>query len=216
MNTIVFGATGGTGAAIVRNLRTAGQPVTVFVRNAARFTAAPGVTVATGDAMNPADVAAAMPGHDRVVISLGNSQNPFTLMLGAKRTTPRDICEIGTRNIIAAMQAQGIGRVICITAFGIGATRAQSPLMFKIFYGLVLREHMADKERQETALRTSPLDWTLIQPVGLTDQPATGHYHTSTTGVLGKQTISRADLATATIAALDDPSTIRHNIALSG
>ncbi|HQT86639.1 MAG: hypothetical protein B7Z58_17200 [Acidiphilium sp. 37-64-53] len=216
MKTIVFGATGGTGAAVIRLLRAEGDDVTAFVRNPARLTEQAGVALVTGDVMNPPDVAAAMPGHDRVVISLGNSQNPFALLLGAKRTTPRDVCETGTINIIAAMQAAGVRRVVCVTAFGIGATRTKSPLMFKIFYSLVLREHMADKERQEAALRASSLDWTLVQPVGLTDQPATGTYTASPTGALGKQTMGRADVARYILTALADPATIGQSIALSG
>ncbi len=37
----------------------------------------------------------------------------------------------------------------------------------------VLREHMADKEKQEALVKASRLDWTLVQPVGLTDGPPT-------------------------------------------
>ncbi|MGC9269389.1 NAD(P)-dependent oxidoreductase [Acidiphilium sp.] len=216
MSTIIFGASGGTGTAILHGLRARGEYVTAFLRTMTGVPVREGVTIAVGDATNRADVAAAMPGHDRVVISLGNSQNPFAMLLGAKRTTPRDICETGTRHIIEAMQENSITRVVCVTAFGVGATRAQAPLMFKIFYSLVLREHMADKERQEARLRASGLDWTLIQPVGLVDQPVVGTCFVSATGVLRKQTVSRTDLADAIIATLDDRSTVHQTIAVSG
>lgn len=216
MKTIVFGATGGSGVAVIQRLLSAGGTVTAFARDPGRVSPRAGLEVATGDAMNPADVAAAMPGHDRVVVSLGNSQNPFALRLGAKRMTPRDICEAGTRNIIAAMQAEAIRRVVCVTAFGIGATCSKAPLMFKVFYSLVLREHMADKERQETVIRASGLDWTLVQPVGLTDQPASGTYFTSADGLIRKQTMSRADLAAGVVAVLDDRATVGCSMAISG
>jgi hypothetical protein len=125
-----------------------------------------------------------------VIVNLGNSQNPFAMMLGARRTTPADICEIGSRNIIAAMQGAGIARVLVVTAFGIGDTRDRLPFAFKLFYRTVLREHMADKEKQEALVKASGLDWTLVQPVGLTDGPATNNWLADKNGKIRRQQMS--------------------------
>ena len=95
--------------------------------------------------MNAADVAGAVPGHDLVIVSLGNSQNPFAMMFGARRTTSANVCEEGTRHIMAAMQAARMARLLVVSAFGIGDTRTRLPFAFKLFYRAVLREHMADK-----------------------------------------------------------------------
>ncbi|SEN91521.1 hypothetical protein SAMN04488003_1701 [Loktanella fryxellensis] len=46
--------------------------------------------------------------------------------------------------------------------------------MFRIFYRLFLREQMADKEKQDAVLKASEANYTLIQPVALTDKPGTG------------------------------------------
>jgi uncharacterized protein YbjT (DUF2867 family) len=220
MAVIVFGASGGTGVAVIRALLDAGETVTAFVRDPTRFSLATnppsGLSVIIGDVLRAADVAAAIEGHDRVVVSLGNSQNPFALMVGAQRTTARNVCEVGTQHIIAGMQAHGCRRIVCVTAFGVGATRTKMPMMFKLFYAVVLREHMADKERQEQALRQSGLDWTIVQPVGLVDQPITGHYRADRDGQIGKQTISRGDLAQFIVRSLDCPADIGQSLALSG
>jgi putative NADH-flavin reductase len=155
-------------------------------------------------------------GHDLVIVSLGNSQNPFALMLGARRTTPRNVCETGTSHIIAAMQATGIARLLVVTAFGIGDTRANLPLAFRLFYRTVLREHMADKEKQEALVKSSGLDWTLVQPVGLTDKPATNTWLADTSGVIRRQQMSRADVAAFLVSLLPSKEYSRATIALSG
>jgi uncharacterized protein YbjT (DUF2867 family) len=216
MNIIVFGSTGGTGLATMRALTASGHKVTAFARDPSKLLAMPSVTTAQGDVMNPADVNGALPGHDLVVVSLGNSQNPFAMMLGARRTTPANVCEIGTRNIIAAMQAAGITRLLVVTAFGIGDTRERLPFAFKLFYRTVLREHMADKERQEALVKASALDWTLIQPVGLTDGPATKNWLADRTGQIRRQQISRADVAAFLVSLVGDEHYSRATVSLSG
>ncbi len=215
MNVIIFGSTGGTGLATGGAYASAGHQVTAFARDPSKLPADPSITPVHGDVMNPADVNAAVPGHDLVIISLGNSQNPFAMMLGAKRTTPANICEAGTQNIIAAMIKSGITRLLVVTAFGIGDTRERLPLAFKLFYRLVLREHMADKEKQEMVVKASALDWTLVQPVGLTNGPATHDWLADTSGHIRKNQISRADVA-AFLLSLTDERYSRTTVSLSG
>ena len=166
--------------------------------------------------MQAADVAAAVPGHDAVIVSLGNSQNAFALALGARRTTPANICEVGTRHIVAAMQSAGVRRLVVVSAFGVGETRPQLPFAFWLFYRTVLREQMADKERQEVLVKSSGLDWTLVQPVALTDRPATHAWLADTGGVIRRSEVSRADLAAFLLSLLAGQGACRATITLSG
>ena len=175
MKIAVFGATGGTGRAVIATLLEGGHQVTAFARDPAKLDAAPGLTVLEGDVMNAASVAPAVAGQDGVVVSLGNSQNAVAMRLGAKRHTPTDVCEVGTRHIIGAMQAASVARLVCVTAFGVGDTRDILPPMYRLFYRLLLSEHMADKENQERLVKASGLDWTLVQPVGLRRRPGDGN-----------------------------------------
>ena len=216
MKAIVFGSTGGTGLATCRALAATRNEVTAFARDPGRLPAIASVVPVRGDVMNPTDVAAAMPGHDMVIVSLGNSQNPFALMFGARRTTAANVCEIGTRNIIAAMQASGVPRLLVVSAFGIGDNRKHLPFAFKLFYWTLLREHMADKEKQEALVKASGLDWTLVQPVGLTDGPATGNWLADTNGVIRRQQMSRADVAAFLVSLVDEKKYYRATVALSG
>jgi uncharacterized protein YbjT (DUF2867 family) len=213
---IVFGSTGGTGMATLRALVAAGHEVTAFARDPAKLPASPSIGAIRGDVMNAGDVARAVPGHDLVIVSLGNSQNPFALMFGARRTTPANVCETGTRHIVTAMQASGIARLLVVTAFGIGDTRARLPFAFKLFYRSVLREHMADKEKQEEMVKSSGLDWTLVQPVGLTNGPATNTWLADTQGLIRRQQMSRADVAAFLVSLIASKEYSRATVALSG
>jgi uncharacterized protein YbjT (DUF2867 family) len=216
MNIIVFGSTGGTGLATLAGLVKAGHQVTAFARDPSKVPAIPSVTPLGGDVMIPSDVNAGVPGHDLVIVSLGNSQNPFAMMLGARRTTPADVCEVGTRNIVSAMQASGIARLLVVTAFGIGDTGDRLPFAFKLFYRTVLREHMADKEKQEALVKTSDLNWTLVQPVGLTDRPATNSWLADTNGIIRRQQMSRADVAAFLVSLVGHEQYSHATVALSG
>lgn len=214
MKVIVFGATGGTGCAVTAQALHVGHTVTAFVRDAGKMPPADGLTVVQGDAMDTSDVQAALKGQEAVVVTLGNSQNAYGRMLGARRTTPRDVCEVGTRHILSALPA-GVPMMV-VSAFGVGDTRAKLPLMFKLFYRLVLREQIADKERQDALLKASGTDFVLIQPVALTDKPPTGKWTATTDGTLGKSEVSRSDLAAFILSLLTDQRPSRATITFSG
>jgi uncharacterized protein YbjT (DUF2867 family) len=216
MKVIVFGATGGTGRAVTQRLLAAGHSVTGFVRDAGKMSPATGLRIVQGDAMVAGDVAAALAGQEAVVITLGNSQNAFGLLFGARRTTPRDICEVGTRNILTALPQDSRIPIIVVSAFGIGETRDKLPFMFKLFYRLFLREQMADKEKQEAALRASGSNYVIVQPVALTDKSPTGTWTATRDGALGQSEVSRGDLAAFLLSVLEGSSQSGETITFSG
>lgn len=216
MKIAVLGSTGGTGRAATQAFLAAGHEVVALARNPARLQGAAGLTVLAGDATIVGDVAAAAAGSDAVVVSLGNSQNPFAMLLGAARTTPRDICEVGTRHSIAAMRRHGIRRLVVVSAFGVGETRALPSLMAKVFFKLLLKEHMADKEKQEILVKNSDLDWTLVQPVALADGVATGQWFASADGKVRKSEVTRADLAAFVAAETVERAHLGKTVSISG
>ena len=217
MKVIVFGATGRVGRAVALTLLTAGHEVTAFARDAAKLPAQKGIAAIVGDATNAGEVAKAVAGQDAVVVSLGDSRNPFALALGAKRITPMNICEIGTANVIAAAEAASVRRLICVSSYGVGDTRVKLSLLHKlIFRWLRLGEQMEDKEKQSQLVKSSSLDWTLVQPVGLTDGAATGRWLASSSGERRKRTISRIDLAAFIVEILSGACNKRETIVLSG
>lgn len=216
MRIVVFGATGGTGRAVVHALLANGHEVTAFVRDPAALAPLPGLHIVSGDAMHPDDVARAVAGQEAVVVSLGIPQRRAGLVPSATRDGPPYVCEAGTSNVIAAMQAAGVLRLVCVTSFGVGDTRAAAPLLFRVVFRLFMREVMADKERQERLVKASGLDWTLVQPVGLTDRPAAGHWMASTAGKIGRSMVSRADVGAFIAAEVVQRRHVRETVAFSG
>ena len=104
---------------------------------------------------------------------------------------------VATGALVTAMTHNGVRRLVCISALGVGDSRGHGGFVFdRLFLPLLLSEAYKDKERQEAAIRASPLDWILVRPAMLTDDPARGSARaiTDLARVKGGK-IARADAA---------------------
>ncbi|MGY1735447.1 NAD(P)-dependent oxidoreductase [Geodermatophilus sp. SYSU D00684] len=170
MRVLVVGATGGSGRAAVEALAGQGHEVTAFARRAsAAYAGRPGVRAVDGDATAPGDVGRAVRGQDAVVVTLGISESPLRVRLRGSRGTPLDVRSRGTAAVVAAMREHGVPRLVVQSSYGVGETRGRLPLSARLVFALLLRPQIADHERQERVVRDSGLDWTIVQPVYLTD-----------------------------------------------
>jgi putative NADH-flavin reductase len=187
----VFGATGGTGRQIVEQALAAGMQVTALVRDPAKLPIQNELfKLVKGDVLDPAAVESTVAGADAVFVSLGNTAN-----------NPDMIVSQGTAAVVAAMQAEGIRRLIVISSLGVGDSKDHVPLFFKAIIATALRKAFQDKEAQEKLVMASGLDWTIVRPGGLSDGPATGAYRSGDIKATGG-TISRADVAAFALAQL--------------
>ena len=217
MRVLVLGATGGSGRAAVETLVARGHEVTAFARRAAEFPA--GVRTAIGDATVAADVDRAVQGHDAVVVTLGIAENPVRVRLRGSAGTPMDIRSRGTQHVVTAMRAHGVRRLVVQSSYGVGPTRNRLPLSNRVVFALLLRPQIADTERQERAVRDSGLDWTLVQPVTLTDgdEPATWSTDDETEGlVVQRMRVSRRALGGVLADAVADAGLVGRTLAVSG
>lgn len=186
MRVLIFGSTGSIGRELVKQALEQGYAVTAFARNPAKVDLEHAdLTVAQGDVMDPAAVERAVQGHDAVLCSLGAG------LKGEVRSE-------GTRNIIRAMEKAGVRRLICQSTLGVGDSRSNLTAYWKyIMFGLLLRRAYADHVSQETYVRQSRLDWTIVRPAAFTNGKRTGQYRHGFSGT-DKSTalkISRADVA---------------------
>jgi putative NADH-flavin reductase len=94
------------------------------------------------------------------------------------------------------MARAGVRRLILVSAFGVGESRRDAPLIPRIMYRVLLGDIFADKKAAEDNVRRSNFDWTFVYPVLLTDGPMTGAYRVGERLELhGLPKISRADVA---------------------
>ena len=173
MNVVVFGATGSTGRLVVASALSAGHVVTAFVRDPKRISLAhPDLRIVKGDAMDPASVASAVQGADAVICTLGVIPQAKEDL--GRRQLGVPVCSVGTRNILAAMP-QGRGRLIVESSVSIGESYRTGSFGAGFIVKLALKDVMADKEKQESAVRESDCDWTIVRPATLTNKPARGN-----------------------------------------
>jgi len=191
MKLIIFGASGGTGRALVTQALEQGHEVTAFVRSPAALTSDhPRLRVIQGDVLDPASVAATVRGQDAVLNALG-----------MKPGTPQPVTSGGTKNIIAAMQQNGVRRLITVSAIAVAALDGHAqevPWPFRVFLTIAVpvRKLFEDKVRQEQAIQQSGLEWVIVRPTTLTDGPQTGTYRVGVPLKVGLSAkIARADVA---------------------
>ena len=184
MKILVLGAGGKTGGLVVQQALAQGHAVTVLVRDAGKYNGA-NVTVQQGDATNAGDVQRAVQGQDAVIDTIGGT-TPY------KATT---LERTAARNVIAAMRAEGVQRLIVVSMMGIGESRAQAPFWYKyLLMTTFLRGSTRDKTAMEEAVQTSGLAYVIARPPILKDGAATGSVKVIGAGETG-HAITRADLA---------------------
>jgi putative NADH-flavin reductase len=195
----IIGATGGTGFELVRQALERGHQVTAFVRSAAGLNIQhENLRVVRGDVLNYAQLEAAMKEHSVVLSALG--QRRFFM--------PTTILSQGTANIMRAMRACRVPRLVVVSSLGAGATvgRLGLPATF-LFVPLVLPFYFWDRVRQEKLIEENKeIDWIVVRPSMLTNGPARGKYrHGFNVGnyILPRK-ISRADVADFMLAQLND------------
>jgi putative NADH-flavin reductase len=122
------------------------------------------------------------------------------------------------RNIIQAMRATGVRRLVAVSAAPLSSDDGDtlpSRLLLKPLLWALFRPVYADMAAMEDEIRQSGLDWTIVCPPRLTDKPPTGRYRTAINrSVRGGYTISRSDLAAAILKLLDDPTSVRATIGI--
>lgn len=192
MNVLIVGATGNVGQLTVEKALAAGHQVTGFARSPEKLgDRGDRLRQVSGNVMDAASVDTAIPGHDAVITVFGAPLKWSTL------TQVPDLCTVGTRNIIQAMQRHNVRRLICMSGIGAGNSRGHGRFLFNnVLLPLLLDRIYTDKNRQEQAVMESGLDWTIVRPTELTDKPGTGSYQVWT-DLDGKtaQTIPRSDVA---------------------
>jgi putative NADH-flavin reductase len=200
---LIIGASKGIGLETTRQALEAGHRVRAFARSAADIGISdPKLEKVRGNALRESDVIAAVTGMNAVIQVLGVGLGDLFL--------PVHLFSDATRLLLAAMQAQGVKRLICVTGFGAGDSRASinclQILPFRFFFGRAYD----DKDVQERLIKDSALNWTIARPGVLTNGSRTGRYKVlKEPSEWRNGTISRADVADFLVQQIEDQAYLR-------
>lgn len=190
MKLVIFGAGGPTGLLATEQALAGGHEVTAVTRRPDAFAVTgAGLRVVKADVLHADEVHEAVAGHDAVISTVGI---PYT-------REPVTVYSEGITNVIKAMEAHGLRRLVCVSS--IGANYVDAPgekfLFRKVIVPVLLkmgRPLYEDGSRMEDIVCASDLDWTVVRPAGLFDGDKVTDYTVSTTRIPGWFT-SRRDLA---------------------
>jgi uncharacterized protein YbjT (DUF2867 family) len=204
MRVVIAGGHGQIALRLTRLLAGRGDTVVGLVRNPDHVA---DVNAAGGDAVvldlesaAAEEVAAAITGADAVVFAAGAGPGS-----GAAR---KDTVDRAASVLLAdAALAAGVRRYVQVSAMGLD--RADDPGMDEVFGAYLRAKAAADDD-----LMSRDLEWTILKPGGLTDDPGTGTVTLAPSVPRGA--VTRDDVATVLAGLLDRPSTAGKVLELVG
>jgi uncharacterized protein YbjT (DUF2867 family) len=192
MDVVVAGGHGKVALRLLRLLADRGDRARGLIRNpdhAADLEAA-GAEPVLCDLEQEDDVARHVEGADAVVFAAGAGPGS-----GAARKQTMDLG--GAVKLIEAARADGIARYVIVSSMGAGnPERASGPM----------RPYLEAKAEADERLAASGLDYTIVRPGGLTDEPGSGRIRVGIEIAFGQ--VSRDDVAATLVAVLDADNTI--------
>jgi uncharacterized protein YbjT (DUF2867 family) len=200
MEIVIAGGHGKIALLTERLLADAGHTVRALIRNPeheaeVQATGAQPV-VADLEQLEPEQLASLLGKADAVVFAAGagpgsGPARKWTVDYGA------------AAKLIEACTRAGVGRYVMVSARGADADAPDDG-----GFGTYLKA----KGKADAELQSSGLQYTILRPVGLTDEPASDAISTAPDS--GVETIPRADVAAVIVAVLDEPRTAGLTIVL--
>jgi uncharacterized protein YbjT (DUF2867 family) len=193
MDILVAGGHGKIALRLLRLLAAEGHRARGLIRKAGQAAdlEVVGAVPVLGDLEADADLAGYVQGADAVVFAAGAGPGS-----GPERKRTVDLG--GAVKLVDAALAVGVHRYVMISSIGADRPQAASGGM---------RPYLEAKAEADHYLMASGLEYTIVRPGSLTDDPGTGRVRVSTElGARGN--IPRDDVAAVTAQVLDAPNTI--------
>ena len=195
MRIVIAGGHGQIALLLEQRLSQAGHQPVGLVRNPAH---APDLEQTGADAVvldleqtDVAELATALEGADAVVFAAGGGPHS-----GPER---KETVDKGAAILLAdTAERAGVRRYVMVSSMGTDQADPDSDDVFQVY--------LRAKKAADDNLRGRDLDWTIIQPGRLTDDPGTGRVSLDPTS--RPREIPRADVAHAIAVALEEPATV--------
>jgi uncharacterized protein YbjT (DUF2867 family) len=198
MKVFIFGIAGGLGRRIAQQLKAQARVVSGLVRRAQQKSELEslGVPTVIGDMveMSVEEIATAVQGYDAIV---------FAAAAGG-RDAPEATMQVdgdGPLKAVAAARLANLRRFILVSVFPEAWRDRRMPKDFE--------QYMIAKKSAESRLIETDLDWVVIRPSALNDEPGTGRVDVGVAKIYGE--ISRDDVA-ATIISLANRKDVNRTI----
>jgi uncharacterized protein YbjT (DUF2867 family) len=191
MDVVIAGGHGQIALRLARLLAGRGDRVRALIRNPDHVAdvEATGAEAVLAD-LEREDVAAAVAGADAVVFAAGAGPGS-----GPERKRTVDLG--GAVRLVDAARAGGVPRYLMISAIG-----ARDPAAG----GEAMRPYLEAKAEADAAVASSGLEYTIVRPGRLTDEPGTGRVRAAER--LERGDVTRDDVAATLLAVLDEPRTV--------
>lgn len=169
MRVAIFGATGRIGGQVLGWAVSEGHEVVALTRRPENIPLRERLVVAAGDLRDARAVHEAVLGVDAVIASVGPRTNS---------SEDEASLETGMRNIVAAMNAAGVRRLIALSGAAVEVPGDQKPLVDRLASWVVrrlARHVVAAKQREYAVFAASSLEWTALRPPLVTDGAPQGY-----------------------------------------
>lgn len=190
MRVLIAGANGQVGRHVVRLLSGRGHEVLAMIRDESQ---SEGIQESGGTPLVAdleGDISHTAENCDAVVFTAGGGPGSGA---AKKETVDRQ----GAVKLIEAAKTHGVSRYVMVSAMGAADPASSSEGM---------QPYLFAKARADEALRESGLDYTIVRPGSLTDEPGTGRVEAAED--LGRRgEVPREDVARAIVATLETEST---------
>lgn len=201
MRVVIFGATGFSGRAILKETLANNHQVTVLVRKKSAISISDkNLSIVEGDVMDKEIVAEVLKNHDAVIQCLGVG--------GKGNGKPSTFVSEATRVIVEEMEKGEVNRLLAMSNVGAGNSVAFQPTFFtKIilpFFMKWLKIIIDDKNRMEPIIMNSRLDWTIIRCPNIVDKPSKGRCRATLDGKGLKLSVTLVDAAAFIVQQLVD------------
>jgi len=200
MDVVIAGGHGQIALRLARLLSARGDRVRALIRNPTHTgdVEEAGAEAVVFDLEGSDDLTPVVAGADAVVFAAGAGPGS-----GPERKRTVDLG--GAVKLIDAARAAGVRRYVMVSSIG-----ADDPAGG----GEAMRPYLEAKAEADAALAASGLDFTIVRPGPLTDDPGTGSVRVGED--VGRAAVTRDDVAAVLASVLDEPRTVGRTFVLVG